>query len=261
MYDAFSIDYDRFVNWDERLAFELPFLEQQLRPLSSDSNHPICVLDAACGTGQHAIALAQRGFRAAGADLSAGMVERASANAASAGVSVPFVKAGFGEMAGVLKASQLLPFDALLCLGNSLPHVLTPLELGTALADFAFCLRPGGRLILQSRNFDAVLAQRDRWMPPQSHREGDREWLFLRFYDFEPGGLIAFNILTLFREGQSAWQQRITTTHLWPQRQPDLTAALNAAGFHDLLLFGGLNGSPFDPASSGNLVIVATRSS
>ncbi len=30
MYNKFSQDYDRFVNWHNRLAFELPFLLKQL---------------------------------------------------------------------------------------------------------------------------------------------------------------------------------------------------------------------------------------
>ncbi len=259
MYDTFSVDYDRFVNWDERLAFELPFLEQQLIPLASIQDQQVRVLDAACGTGRHAIALAQRGYTAAGADLSAGMVARAQANASRAGVETPFVTAGFGLLAGAFETSPLLPFDAVLCLGNSLPHVLTPEELSATLMDFAACLRPGGKLIIQSRNFDAVLVHKERWMEPQAHHEGEREWIFLRFYDYDPDGLITFNIITLHRSGGGTWQQRVDATRLWPQRQAELTAALGAAGFRELALYGSLGGAIFDPAASGNLVIVATR--
>lgn len=80
LYDPFSADYDRFVNWRERLAYELPFLEQQLTAASARR-----VLDVACGTGMHAIALAQRGYDVTGADLSAGMIERARENAREIG--------------------------------------------------------------------------------------------------------------------------------------------------------------------------------
>ena len=118
-YDAFSSDYDRFVNWPGRLAAELPFLQQQLRAAGAQR-----VLDAACGTGMHAVALAQNGFNLAGADLSSGMVERARANAAAANVSVAFAAVGFGQLAGAFRGSEIFPFDALLCLGNSLPHLL-----------------------------------------------------------------------------------------------------------------------------------------
>ena len=30
MYDSLSKDYDYFVNWPERLAYELPFIEAQI---------------------------------------------------------------------------------------------------------------------------------------------------------------------------------------------------------------------------------------
>lgn len=297
MYDAFSDDYDRFVNWPGRLAFELPWIERHLEEVAA-----VRVLDAACGTGMHAIALAQRGYQAAGADLSGGMIDRARHNAAEAGVAVQFVQAGFGELAvafglapksgyaqpttqnplsptsgyaqpappfehfpqdGYAQPTAAAPenpaFDALLCLGNSLPHLLTPANLAAALADFAACLRPGGLLIIQSRNFDAVLASQARWMEPQAHQQGQDERLFVRFYDFRPDGLIDFNILTLKRQSGKSWEQRVTTTTLFPQRQVELVEALKVADFSAVESYGGLDGSPFDPASSGNLVLLARK--
>jgi len=251
MYDDFSTDYDRFVNWDERLASELPFLEQQLRTLAGPGGQAPRVLDAACGTGMHVIALARRGYAAAGADLSAGMIERARANAA--GEPARFEVAGFGELAAVYGPGS---FDALLCLGNSLPHLLDSAALAGALADFAACLRPGGLLLLQNRNFDAVMAARERWMEPQSHREGQREWLFLRFYDFDPDGLITFNVVTLAR-GADGWQQRVASTRLYPLLAEETGQLLRAAGFKRVAQYGNMAGAPFDPAASGNLVSAA----
>jgi SAM-dependent methyltransferase len=275
MYDDFSADYDRFVDWPARLAVELPFIERQLQAVGARR-----VVDAACGTGMHAIALAQRGYQVAGADLSAGMIERARMNATAAGVEVRFEVAGFGELSATL--TPALPmggggggtvspavspggrggegeFDALLCLGNSLPHLLTPQDLAAALADFAACLAPGGLVLIQNRNFDAVVASRERWMGPQSRREGQAEWLFLRFYDFEPGGLLAFNLITLQREGAGDWSQRVTASRLRPLVQEDLTEALGAAGFAGIACWGDMQGAPFDPQASPNLVVTARR--
>jgi glycine/sarcosine N-methyltransferase len=260
MYDAFSSDYDRFVNWDSRLAYELPFIEQQIHPMGMNGQ-PVRVLDAACGTGMHTLALAQRGYAAAGADLSAGMIARAVENARSAGLEIPFTPAGFGSLASTFRQSPLFPFDAVLCLGNSLPHLLTGADLTVALADFAACLRPGGKLLVQNRNFDAVLAARQRWMEPQAYRQGEAEWVFIRLYDYLPDGLIDFNILTLHREGGSAWQQRVTTTRLRPLLQADLTQVLSATGFNDVSSFGDMTGSAYNPASSGNLVVTAQKRS
>jgi len=250
MYDGFSADYDRFVNWSARLAAELPFIERELQGLSARR-----VLDTACGTGMHAIALAGRGYQVVGADLSGEMIERARANAADAGVDARFEAAGFGELSAQLGAE----FDAVLCLGNSLPHLLTPAELAAALADFAACLRLEGLLLIQNRNFDAVLARRERWMDPQAHREGEDDRVFLRFYDFEPDGALTFNLATLRRERAGHWSQQIASTRLWPLRQEEVALALAKAGFGAIVCYGDMTGAPFDPETSGNLIVTARR--
>lgn len=252
MYDEFSEDYDRFVNWAARLAGELPWLEQQLQQVSARR-----VLDAACGTGQHAIALAQRGYQAAGADLSPAMIARARDHAAAAGQTVDFKAVGFGALASAFGTAE---FEAVLCLGNSLPHLLTASDLQQALEDFRAVLRPGGLLVLQNRNFDLVMAQRARWMEPQSHRQGEKEWIFLRFYDFDPDGLITFNMVTLRRMAEDReWEQRVSATRLRPLLQAELQQALTAGGFIALRWYGNMAGAPFDPAGSGNLVVTARR--
>jgi SAM-dependent methyltransferase len=250
MYDDFSEDYDRFGNWAGRLAYEMPFLEASLA--QSALGAPI--LDSACGTGMHAIALAQKGYAAAGADLSTRMVERARDNAIQAGLTVRFEAVGFGELA---KTFGVQSFSAVLCLGNSLPHLLSVPELTRAMSDFAACLHPGGLLILQNRNFDAVVKRRERWMEPQSYREGEREWLFLRFYDYEADGLISFNILNLRREGDKAWEQRVMSTRLRPLLQEETLRLLAKAGFNEVACYGDMGGAPFNPETSGNLVVVA----
>ncbi len=279
MYDDFSADYDRFMNWPARLAAEMPFIEGQLQAIGARR-----VLDVACGTGMHAVALAQRGYSVAGADFSTGMVERARANAATAapvlsGVEggevrlgrgeVRFEVAGFGELAlafgsstpSAASSGRRSPtgFDGLLCLGNSLPHLLTPADLRTALEDFAACLRPGGLLLIQNRNFDAVLARRERWMEPQARQEGEAECLFLRFYDFEPDGTLTFNLVTLRREASDAWSQQVASTRLRPLLQRDLRAVLAEADFREIACYGDMQGAPFDPTSSPNLVMTARK--
>ena len=250
LYDLFSADYDRFVNWKGRLAYELPFIEQQLTASGARR-----ILDTACGTGMHAIALAQRGYDVTAADLSVGMVEQARENAAAVGCEARFVVAGFGELVVELGND----FDTLLCLGNSLPHVLTAEALHATLTDFVAVLRPGGLLFIQNRNFDVVMAARARWMPPQAHREGSREWLFLRFYDFNPDGTLTFNVLTLRRDEAGEWTQQVEATTLRPLLHAELLDAVAAAGFGDVACYGDMQGAPFDPENSGNLITVAKK--
>ena len=113
MYETLSSDYDRFVNWHNRLSLELPFIIEKLK-----ENSTKYLLDAATGTGMHAIALVQSGYQAVGADISKGMVEQARINAKEAGVEVRFEIAGFGELAKT--------FGAALIRCNPLPWQLAP---------------------------------------------------------------------------------------------------------------------------------------
>jgi SAM-dependent methyltransferase len=210
----------------------------------------------------HAIALAQRGYAAAGADLSAPMVARAAENAAAAGVEARFNAAGFGGLERAFHDAPGFPFDALLCLGNSLPHLLAPHLLEEALNDFAACLRPGGLALIQNRNFDALITSRERWMEPQAAQaapQGEGEWVFVRFYDYEPDGLINFNILTLRRSPGGAWKQQVASTRLRPLLRDELAGALSRAGFDEVVCYGSMGGEPFEAARSGNLIVVARK--
>lgn len=249
MYDDLSSDYDRFVDWQGRLSIELPFILEKLQEINATH-----ILDAATGTGMHAIALAHRGFYASGADISRGMIERAHVNASSAGVQVRFEIVGFGAMAQVFGQHS---FEVLLCLGNSLPHLLSLHDLSDALVDFALCLKPGGLLLVQNRNFDAIMLQHDRWMEPQAHSEGGAEWIFQRFYDFDPDGFLSFNMVTLHRMDQGQWSQQVNTSRLRPILKDELISCLTGAGFLSPTLYGNMAGAAFDLESSPNLVILA----
>ena len=256
MYDQFASDYDRFVNWKNRLAFEIPFIDNLLQGTKSLKGEPIRVLDAACGTGMHVLALAKAGYDVSGADISCEMVEKARENAATEKLNIRFENAGFGALAQNFGEKK---FNAILCLGNSLPHLLSLTDLQEALNDFAACLRPNGLLLIQNRNFDAVVCTKDRWMEPQEHQEGDREWLFQRFYDFNPDGTIQFNIVKLTRTAQNPWEARVLSSVLRPLLQQELVGALTMAGFSTIRSYGSMGGEVYDTRASTNLVISAYK--
>jgi glycine/sarcosine N-methyltransferase len=251
MYETLSSDYDRFVDWPSRLTLELPFIMDKLNERGART-----VLDAAAGTGMHAIALVQQGYQVAGSDISHGMVEQARMNAQSTGVQVRFEIAGFGELEHTFGAAS---FDAVLCLGNSLPHLLSRHDLDKTLIDFAACLKPGGMLLIQNRNFDTVIANHTRWMEPQSHTKGKTEWIFQRFYDFELDGLLTFNMVILKRHARGSWTQQVITSRMRPILKVELVLSLFDAGFTSLTPFGSMSGAPFDPDKSPNLVVLARK--
>ena len=249
-YDGLGDEYDRMVSWESRLAREEVFFERLF-----DERSVRKVLDAACGTGMHAISFAHHGRDAAGADLSPVMIENARRNALAAGVRVDFRVAGFGECARAWPD----PFDAVTCIGNSLPHLLDERSLASCLEDFAAALRPGGTLVIQNRNYDRVLRERQRFMPLSAREENGEETLFLRITDFPDGAdeeRIDFTIVTLKKKA-GAWSQTVRTTPLRALRRSTLEAALAKAGFTDVRSYGGYSLGPSDAAEAGDLLIVA----
>lgn len=266
MYDSFSNEYDRFVNWKNRLDFEIPFIIEEIKKNNSNKPSEIQILDTATGTGMHAIALVQKGYAAWGVDLSAGMIQKARDNAAQNKVDCRFEVAGFGRISRMLleknREENSFPtqFDVVLCLGNSLPHINGMTELDSTLNDFARCLKPDGLLLVQNRNFDAVLSSQERWMEPQSFIDSEGEWLYLRMYDFLPDGCIQFNIITLSRAHRTEnWTQKITENRLFPILKKDMVKSLKMAGFNRINLYGSLANTPFDEKESSNLVVLARK--
>jgi glycine/sarcosine N-methyltransferase len=253
-YDGLGEDYDRMVSWQGRLEREQAFFKRVF-----DESAARSVLDAACGTGMHAIAFARGGLSCAAADLSPAMIGRARDNAAAAGVVVDFQVAAFGELARKFAG----PFDALTCLGNSLPHLLDDSSLAACLADFARLLRPGGLLVIQNRNYDRVLRERQRFMPLSTRSDEQGETLFLRISDFAgPGGpgaadeRIDFTIVTLKKRAGS-WTQAVQTTPLRALRRATMQRALGAAGFTSVQLYGSYAMVPADSPDAADLVAVA----
>jgi SAM-dependent methyltransferase len=114
------------------------------------------VLDCAAGTGPLAVGLAQRGFDVVATDASRGMVERTRALAEREGVELDARECRWDE----LPRQGFAPFDAVLCVGNSLAHAPGREARATALEAMAAALEPGGLLVLTSRNFELIRAER-----------------------------------------------------------------------------------------------------
>jgi glycine/sarcosine N-methyltransferase len=247
-YDRLAEFFDVMTDWQSRLDYELPFITRLLGPARRR------VLDAACGTGQHTIALAKSGYDATGADISPAMIERARAGAQAAGASVRFFTAPFRE----LKATVGGDYDAVLCLGNSLVHVLKEEELLASLTSMVSCLRPGGLLLLHNLNYDKRMIDKPRWFQVNSGRLDSRETLVWRFADYgEP--LITFNIAVFQKNEGGQWSVQVQGTPQRPWQSHELLQSLNRSGCTGITLYGNLAGDPYTARTSGDLVLAAHR--
>jgi glycine/sarcosine N-methyltransferase len=244
-YNRLAKAFDVMTDWQARLAYEMPFLQDTL-----DRHGARTILDTACGTGWHTIALAQKGYRTAGCDASPVMIEQARANATKAQVPVRFAVADFARMSVFSE-----PFDAVLCLGNSLPHLLSQEALVEGLGNMRARLRPGGVLILHNLNYDLRIKKQPRFFSANGHADA----MVWRFADYGPE-FITFHTALFERKAEgekSSWSVQVNSTLQRPLLEKDLDAAMGRAGFKEIQHFGGLDGRPFDREKSGDLVVVA----
>jgi SAM-dependent methyltransferase len=254
-YDRLAEFFDVMTDWQSRLAIELPFLESLFKTHGVQS-----ILDCACGTGGHAIALTQHGYRVAGADISATMIERARVNAQRAGVSIPFHVSAFQN----LRATFPEKFDAVLCLGNSFVHVLDDADALVSLENMRACLHDNGVLIMHNLNYDKRWKEKPRWFAVNSGILNGHETLVWRFADYhesrdtQNASRITFNIAMFTKNEQGAWSVQVESTPQRPYQKVEIENLLRRTGFGKIDFYGNLAGELFEAARSGDLVVVAT---
>jgi glycine/sarcosine N-methyltransferase len=227
-YENLADRYDLMTRFDQRIKKDGDLLRTWVKRFRLKS-----AIDVACGTGLHSILLAKAGVKTLGTDISGQMLNRAKHNAARNTINQRF--------------------DALFCLGNSLPHILDMANLEMTIKSFAGCLVPGGVAIIQLLNYERILTKKHRLVG--IHRVGDTE--FIRYYDFFPKH-VRFTILTVDSRNGSQTRE-IETTNLYPYTKSELEPRLLKSGFTSVKCYGDMSSIPYDSEFSTNLVICAKR--
>lgn len=145
---SFVGKWDRLIGWDLRAQSEGDFFIDILK-----KNNARKVLDVSTGTGFHSIRLLQAGFDVVSADGSPEMLAKAFENARSHGFILRTVQADWRWLNRTIHEQ----FDAVICLGNSFTHLFVENDRRKALAEFYAVLNHNGILILDQRNYDAIL--------------------------------------------------------------------------------------------------------
>jgi SAM-dependent methyltransferase len=146
---SFVEKWDELIDWSGRAEGEGRFFIDILRARDKHK-----VLDAATGTGFHSVQLLHAGFDVVSVDGSAAMLVKAFENAQKRGFLLHTAVADWRWLTKDVPAGE---FDAIICLGNSFTHLFEEADRRRALAEFYAALKPDGILIVDQRNYDAIL--------------------------------------------------------------------------------------------------------
>lgn len=147
--ELFGDDFSRaiFPPTREQISAEVDFIERSLGVAKGG-----VILDLACGSGDHAIELASRGYAVVGYDLSITMLAQAQEIAQERDQKLNFLQGDMREMAFEET------FDGIYCWSSSFGYFEEEKNINVAQRMFK-ALRPGGTLVLDIANRDYVAAQ------------------------------------------------------------------------------------------------------
>jgi len=130
-------------------------------------------------------------------------------------------------------------FDAVICFGNTLVHLLTHKDIDRFIGAVSEILKSSGSFMLQILNYDHILNSRIDQLPVIENEE----IRFERFYGFRKDNLIDFRTnLTVKSENLSI----DNLIQLNPIRGNEIVKLLEKHNFHDIKLYGDFKMNPLE---------------
>ncbi len=234
---SFVEKWDELIDWDARAKSEGKFF---IDVLKSRGKHK--VLDVASGTGFHSVRLTEAGFDVTSVDGNAAMLAQAFENGKKRGLILKSVQADWRWLNRSIQGK----YDAIICLGNSFTHLFNEHDRRRALAEFYAALKYNGILIIDQRNYDAILDQGFK-SKHKFYYCGDRVSAEPEYVD---DGLARFKYT--FPDGSKY------TLNMFPLRKNYMRGLLRDAGFQEVRTYGDFQ-ETFQDSEPDYLIHVAEK--
>ena len=187
------------------------------------------LLDVSIGTGGMTLPLQELGIEVFGSDLSEAMLSRCREKAVAKGRPMELRQADFRD----LSCWAGRQFDCVASTGNALGYVenadiLVTLERMDAL------VKPGGYLCFDSRNWEKIQREKQRFYLYNPFFHGDDRVNLVQVWDHNPDGSITFNLLYTFERNGRIFQKEIFEEHYHPFPKDLAVNKILSLGYTDL---------------------------
>ena len=227
-YDEFAGDYHFiFEDWEASMARQAAAIASIFQRECLGT--AMTVLDCACGIGTQTLGLAKLGFCVTGSDVSSGALDRARSEAALRGLAIPFYAADMRNL------DELPPggFDAVICMDNALPHLLSEADLAQAAGQIRGKLRSGGIFIASIRDYDEILPRRPVVQGPAFYSDAGKRRIVFQLWDWQDERRYMFHMY-FTRETSSGWVNFHGEAAYRAVLRDEITGILNSRGFTDI---------------------------
>jgi glycine/sarcosine N-methyltransferase len=235
-----------FVNWLQSVQRQAQYFSELL--ISLDVPPPSNVLDCTCGIGTQAIALATKGYRVHGTDLSPRELERAKDYAQQFEMTYPITFA----VADLLQPpTNPTEYDVVLSCDNAVAHFHSEDELLQAINTMLLQLKSGGLLMLSLRDYDESIKNPPRTTPLSVTDSADGRRIVFQVWDWT-ADLSSYHVqLFIVRQAGETWQTEMHHSFMRAWQRADITRVLEKAGVTDIRWHIPETGGYYQPVLTG----------
>jgi len=241
--------WDKYINWEKRLHYEIPFFNEVFKGNGSKK-----LLDACCGSGRHAIELSHLGFEVVGIDSSDDILDSARFNSKNAALGMSFSNCDIMD----LSCFSDDEFDGIYCIGNSLALLDSKDDFEKAISNFTRILRKGGIFVIHLVDLNKMELNGQYMLPVITGHENGSERILCRIFHVsdETQSYVTF---VLIEKDKGKWKGKNYRQNLVRIKASDMEEIFGGLKYEKIELYSSFKKHPIEDINFTGMIVIAQK--